>query len=817
MPVHPRLGATLLLVGLTLLAPAAPAQAPARDAPGYELTATLQGTRVRTLLSPEGVVTSHFADSSRPDALTRQFIVRYADQRVWAVDGSTGEHLASTLAATFEGVRSRMTHILGTAPVVSEARALPRGARIRPLPDTATVDGIRLTAYRLDDASVSWRVWVAQSLPRAPARYRAGLASLIPADPTSAGALAKMVGFPVIRTDLLVADRWQPVYTTQTIRRVLVRGAEFEPPAGSRERPSRPSGPTRRDPATPGGADVPANVIRGIGPEMGNPELEVVFWGAALNDTRNQTGKAALMAGINDIVSPPYVTPLRQYSVNSARITGVHSRTDLPPRAVGSSNFAMISAMVYDVGFRDGAPIFWWSVGGHDPLYAILAASSEVDNAGWDGYHFVAFSLTHAVLPFPASLFAHDAIPWLFVRIPDAALATPAGAQLVRFDCVSPAALKRPPATTCNPIRALDDGTTAIAHEFVETATDPYVFLGWSDPGQQPAWVKSEVADICDFNAAPWASATVVGHTMVNTYWSNADQACVPASLPRITIFEPAVSSTVSSTDGRVVLRGLAQDPVEGEITPRLKWDIDGAPVTDTGGTVTTTPLTAGVHTANVTVANRLGGTASNAVSFVLKLPPITLTLDAPVDGGNYPAGQPLTFRGDGFTYQPGDVPDAQFRWEDNGTVLGTGRLLLAPLSAGAHQVRLSLLGPGGAVLASREVAVQATAGGKPRPTLVIRTPASGAVIPVAYGKSQSDPVTLTAEVYDGSGNRTSATVTWTSDLQGALGTGATITVPLGGGGCAPSTHLIRARASFGPRRGLQAEDAVKVTVGQVC
>jgi hypothetical protein len=214
--------------------------------------------------------------------------------------------------------------------------------------------------------------------------------------------------------------------------------------------------------------------------------------------------------------------------------------------------------MVYDVGFNDGGPLFWWTLGGHDPIYAFLVAESSVDSSSWTGYHFLAFSLTHLVLPFPVSLFAHDGMPWLIAKVPDDALTLPFEAIFQRTKCASGGAGL--PQNLCSAIAAMGDATQRFSHEFVEVAVDPYPFWGWLDPGKVPVWTKGELADICEGKPLPWSEKTQIASAIVPTYWSNADKACMPESRPTVKILSPVAGQVKSALRGAYavsILSGL--------------------------------------------------------------------------------------------------------------------------------------------------------------------------------------------------------------------------------------------------------------------
>jgi hypothetical protein len=196
-----------------------------------------------------------------------------------------------------------------------------------------------------------------------------------------------------------------------------------------------------------------------------------------------------------------------------------------------------------------------------------------------------------------------------------------------------------------------------------------------------------------------------------------------------------------------------------------------------------------------------------------------TVAITAPVEAGSYPANQPLVFRGQGFSFQPGDIPDDRLRWDDGGTLLGTGPVLFRPIAAlGDHVVRLSLVDGSGTATASAQVAIHVVAApGKGRPSVLIREPAADAAFRVDYGKDQSGPITFTALVTDDAGNPVPSTVSWKSDVDGDLGTGLSITTSLHGGYCAPSMHQVTVTAVTGSSRAGRATDSIRLSIGQVC
>jgi hypothetical protein len=328
---------------------------------------------------------------------------------------------------------------------------------------------------------------------------------------------------------------------------------------------------------------------------------------------------------------------------------------------VGDANFAAASAMVYDIGFNEDAPIFWWELGGHDPLYALFVTDSEVEGGSWSGYHFLAISLTHLVLPFPLSLFAHDGMPYFVAKLPHGGLTLPREVLAFRPDCRlhrTPA----PPPDTCNAISAFDEGTRTMTHELVEAATDPYPFFGWSDPTKQPAATRSELADICE--AAPdWIpGATVVGESYVSTFWSNGDAGCVPESRPSLTIFEPTAGQAIPFVANPVILRGAAVDPIDGPIGDRIRWNIPGVP--QLAGATVSRSLPLGSYTAHASVTNTSGAAAAQDVSFSVVDQPPQVVIYSPANGASFGTDETILFRSGS---PPGQQPLLDPTWTLDG------------------------------------------------------------------------------------------------------------------------------------------------------
>ena len=80
-----------------------------------------------------------------------------------------------------------------------------------------------------------------------------------------------------------------------------------------------------------------------------------------------------------------------------------------------------------------------------------------------------------------------------------------------------------------------DQLSELVSHEAIEAATDPNVVMGWIDNSKfditnlTPLFTEGEAADICSgVGDVPTDPVRLDNGIMVATYWSNADNACVP-------------------------------------------------------------------------------------------------------------------------------------------------------------------------------------------------------------------------------------------------------------------------------------------------
>src|SRR5205823_194119 len=236
-------------------------------------------------------------------------------------------------------------------------------------------------------------------------------------------------------------------------------------------------------------------------------------------------------------------------------------------------------------------------------------------------------------------------------------------------------------------------------------------------------------------------------------------------------------------------------DPVDGSLTGSLAWtsSLDGA--LGTGGSLTVTTLRSGTHTLTASATNRRGLAGQKTITIVVNDPPV-VTITAPADGTRSVQGTPVTLTASATDREDGSLTAAITWTSSRDGALGTGgSLTLSTLTAGVHTLTASVTDSGGRTAsASRSITVSG------RPAVTITTPLSGARF------NQADVISFTAAATDPEDGDVSSTTAWTSDRDGALGTGGTITHTLSAG-----THTLTARAT--DRDGNSGQAQVTITV----
>ena len=179
---------------------------------------------------------------------------------------------------------------------------------------------------------------------------------------------------------------------------------------------------------------------------------------------------------------------------------------------------------------------------------------------------------------------------------------------------------------------------------------------------------------------------------------------------------------------------------------------------------------------------------------------PPDVTISAPPDGSSFDFGETVAFAADASDIEDGDL-SASLSWQsDIDGVLGTGATLgVDTLSVGAHRVRARVVDSDG--LPGRDFIELIVQPPRTPPIVEITAPSDGSTTSVG------DPVTFAGTAQDAEDGDLSAILTWTSNRQGAIGSGASFsTAQLVAG-----AHVITASAVDSD--GDEGTDEVNITV----
>src|SRR5207249_1027595 len=234
-----------------------------------------------------------------------------------------------------------------------------------------------------------------------------------------------------------------------------------------------------------------------------------------------------------------------------------------------------------------------------------------------------------------------------------------------------------------------------------------------------------------------------------------------------VTIASPATGTKVRA-GAPVIFSATATSGTDGVISSLLKWTSSRDGQIGTGAGLTTSSLSAGVHTitASATDSVKLTGSSQLTLTVEADAPPV-VTITSPARGNKFRPGQPITFAGTAIDSIDGDRTSAMLWTSDRDGPIGTGGSFnRATLSRGTHTLTASITDTAGL---SASATTHVTVLDDAPPVVTITAPTATLF---ADGK----PITFTATAIDTIDGDRSSTITWTSNRDGAIGTGASFT-----------------------------------------
>ncbi len=254
---------------------------------------------------------------------------------------------------------------------------------------------------------------------------------------------------------------------------------------------------------------------------------------------------------------------------------------------------------------------------------------------------------------------------------------------------------------------------------------------------------------------------------------------------PSLNIASPAAGQTYPESSP-IGLQATALDEEDGDIGASIVWEssIDG--ILGTGGSLSVV-LAEGAHDITATVTDSNGAVGSQTVSITVNrggnanaAPMISIL--TPLDSATVIEGTSVNFEGVSTDEEDGDI-SGDIQWSSSLTgVLGTGATLtVADLPPGVQIITASIE-DSDAAKASTSISLAVLGADSEGPTIRILSPASG------QNFKDDALITFSGEAADSQDGSLDASIQWTSDIAGPLGSGQSVASSLPSG-----VHTIQA------------------------
>ena len=271
-------------------------------------------------------------------------------------------------------------------------------------------------------------------------------------------------------------------------------------------------------------------------------------------------------------------------------------------------------------------------------------------------------------------------------------------------------------------------------------------------------------------------------------------------NLPTVSISAPVNGSSVLH-GSQVAFLGAASDVEDGDLTTYIQWISNLNGVIGTGGSFSLSSLSVGVHTITASVTDSGGQTGSAQVSLTITVPgndiPV-VSITSPVNGASYTQGDVVQFLGSASDTEDGDLT-SYIQWNLNGLIVTGGSFSLSSLPVGVHAITASVADSNGQT-GQAQVTLTVNEPNTP-PSVSITSPANASTF------TQGDSINFTGAASDTHDGNVSSTIQWASNLDGNLGTGASITLTT----LSVGDHTITAAVT--DSGGLQASAQITLTI----
>ncbi|MFA6008716.1 MAG: PKD domain-containing protein [Desulfobacteraceae bacterium] len=274
---------------------------------------------------------------------------------------------------------------------------------------------------------------------------------------------------------------------------------------------------------------------------------------------------------------------------------------------------------------------------------------------------------------------------------------------------------------------------------------------------------------------------------------------------PTATITSPSSGTSYNSSQ-TIVFQGSGTDTEDGTLSGgSLVWrsSLEGATPIGTGNTFATASLQSGTHVITLTVSDNFTtpgtGTATSIITINNTFPTVSIT--SPASNSSFYENADVSLSGVANDPEDGSLTGTSLVWRSSlSGVIGTGTpLVIDTLVEGTHSITLTATDSNDAPTTSSPITITI---GNEAPDVAIASPANGN----SYNQGQS--IVFTGLATDNEdGTLTGASITWTSNIDGLIGTGTVATVF----NLSPGTHTITIRAT--DSQGISSTAVIVITV----
>ena len=249
-----------------------------------------------------------------------------------------------------------------------------------------------------------------------------------------------------------------------------------------------------------------------------------------------------------------------------------------------------------------------------------------------------------------------------------------------------------------------------------------------------------------------------------------------PVNAAPVAVIDAPADGAIFDEGLPITLTGHATDAEDGMIASgSLSWTSSLGGALGTGSTLAFNAAALGRHRIVLTATDRQGASSVATIEVEVVRPgtnrPPSVQVLSPMNGATFVFGTATSLSGTATDPEDGALTGASLAWTSSRDgALGTGAMVSATLTQGVHVLTLTAT-DSAAATASASVTVSVNAANNQPPVVSITAPANNATF------FQGSSITFTGTATDPEdGALTGAALEWSSDRDGPLGTGASIT-----------------------------------------